>query len=179
MIRSTPCPSVLATRRSLDRGPDAFGDRVGALEIGVGQDQRQLLATVARRGVGVAGVFLQHARYMPEHGVALWMAVGVVDGLEVVDVEHDQADRVVVAADLLDLGVEELLETAVIRQAGELVGDGLAAHLIVELDVLERKRRLRPERPQHFEVVVGERPPASRDRDHAVRARVRSRVARA
>ena len=113
------------------------------------QDQRQLLATVARRGVGIAGIFLHHVRYMPEHRIALRMSVGVVDGLEVVDVEHDQADRVVVAAHLLDLGVEELLEPAVIRRARELVRDGLAAHLKMELDVLERQRRLGSQGPKH------------------------------
>ena len=107
------------------------------------------------------------------------MAVGVVDGLEVVDVEHDQADRVVVAADLLDLGVEELLEAAVIRQTGQLVGDRLAAHLEMELDVLERERRLRSQRPQHLEVVVRERPTASSDRDHAVGALAAVRAGRA
>jgi hypothetical protein len=43
--------------------------------------------------------------------------------LEVVDVEHDQADRVVVAADLLDLGVQQLLESAVIRETSQLIRD--------------------------------------------------------
>jgi hypothetical protein len=47
---------------------------------------------------------------VPPHGIALLMAVGLVDGLEVVDVEHDQPDRVVVVANLLDLCAEQLLE---------------------------------------------------------------------
>jgi hypothetical protein len=85
---------------------------VGTLEIGVGKDERQLLATVARRGVSIAGIFLQHAGYMSKHRGALGVHVGVVDGHEVVDVEHDQTERVVVAADLLDLGGQQLLEDA-------------------------------------------------------------------
>jgi len=36
----------------------------------------------------------------------------------------------------------------VIGEAGELVGDGLAADLVVEIDVLERERRLRGKRAQ-------------------------------
>ena len=146
---------------------------MSALEIGVRKDQRQLLATVPRRGVGIAGIFLQNAGYMAEHGVPLRVPVGVVDRLEVVDVEHDQADRVVVAADLLDLGVQKRLEAAVVRKTGQLVRDGLATHLIVELDVLERERCFGSERPKHVEIVVGERAPAARNRDHTVGAIVR------
>ena len=43
----------------------------------------------------------------------------------------------------------------------------------MELDVLERERRFGPERPEHVEIVVGERAPATRHRDHTVRAIVR------
>ena len=67
----------------------------------------------------------------------LLMAVGVVDNLEVVDVEHDQPKRMVVAADLLALGAEEFLEASVIRKSRQLVGDRLATHLKMQLDVLE------------------------------------------
>jgi hypothetical protein len=49
------------------------------------------------------------------------MAIGIVDRLEVVDVEHDQPDRVVVAADLLDLRGEELLKAPMVGQTGQLV----------------------------------------------------------
>ena len=112
---------------------DALGDRVTSFEIGVRQEQRQLLATVARRGVGVAGIFLQDEGYMTEHRVALGVPVGVVDGLEIVDVEHDQADRMVVAANLLDLGIEQLLEAATIRETGQFVRDRLATNLKMEL----------------------------------------------
>ena len=50
--------------------------------------------------------------------------------------------------------------------------------MIVELDVLEGKRRLGPERPEHFEVVVGKRPPTSRHGDHAMRTLVRLQSAK-
>ena len=71
MIRRTPSSVGPGHAQSLHRRSDTLGDRVGTLEIGVRQDQRQLLATVARRGVGIAGIFLQDAGYMSEHGVAL------------------------------------------------------------------------------------------------------------
>jgi hypothetical protein len=58
---------------------------------------------VSRRRVGITGVLTQDARQPPEDGIALLMAVGVVDGFAVVDVEHDQPDRVVVSRPLLRL----------------------------------------------------------------------------
>ena len=48
----------------------------------------------------------------------------------------------VVAAGALDLGRHDLLEAAVVEQAGELVGDRLALHGLVQVDVLDRDRRL-------------------------------------
>jgi len=93
--------------------------------------------------------------------------------LKVVDVEHDQTDRVVIAADLLDLGVKQPLEVAVIRETGQLIRDRPAAHLKMELDVLERECCLGSQRSQNLEVIVGERPPTARNRDHAVGALTR------
>ncbi len=82
------------------------------------------------------------------------MAVGVVDGLEVVEVEHDQPERMVIAPNLLDLGGQQLLEAAVVGQPGQLIGDRLAADLVVQLDVLQRQRGLAGQRAQQ----VGARP---------------------
>ena len=126
----------------LDRGPHALGDRVRALKIRMRQDQRHLLTTVPGRGVDIAGVLAEHARDVLEHDVTLRMPECVVDRLEVVDVEHDQADRVLVSTNLLDLGAQQLLEAPVVGEPRELVGDGLSLHLVMQVDVLERERRL-------------------------------------
>jgi hypothetical protein len=88
VIRSIPRPSVLATAQARDRGPDELSNGVRAFQIGVREDQRQLLAAVACRGVSVAGVAAYDAGDVPHHVVALRVAVGVVDGFDVIDVEH-------------------------------------------------------------------------------------------
>src|SRR5436305_2153682 len=106
------------------------------------QNEHQLLTAVARRRVGLTRGLAQYARNLLEHHVALLVSVGVVERLEVVNVEQDQSDRIVVAADLLHLGPQELLKTSVIGKTGQLVGYCLATHLDVELDVLERERGL-------------------------------------
>ena len=67
---------------------------------------------------------------MTEDHIALLVAIAVVDGLKVVDVEHDQAHRVVISADLLHLGAEQILEAVErgIEEAGGLKpGDNVDA----------------------------------------------------
>jgi hypothetical protein len=81
-----------------------------------------------------------------------WPKVG--DRLEVVDVEHAEADGVVAAANLIDLSPEQLLKAPAVGQAGELIGDSLASDLEMQIDVLERQCCLSGERPQHLALVV-------------------------
>ena len=59
------------------------------------------------------------------------MAVGVVDGLEVVDVDEQQAGREALAARALELGLEHLGEVAAVEDAGQRIGArGLAQALL-------------------------------------------------
>jgi hypothetical protein len=64
--------------------------------------------------VGLTGIVGQHPSHSPEDDVALLVAVGVVDGLEIVDVQHDQTYIMVIAPDLLHLHGEQLLKAPVI-----------------------------------------------------------------
>ncbi len=63
-----------------------------------------------------------------------------------------------------------------IRGTGQFVRHRLAAHLKMELDVLEGERRLGSQRPEDLKVIIGERPPTASHRDHAVRALARPDV---
>ena len=78
----------------LDPLPDALGEAVRAVEVGLRQRDRHLLAAVARGLVDLARRLAQDARDLAQDHVALHVPVGVVDALEVVDVEHDQAHLV-------------------------------------------------------------------------------------
>src|SRR4051812_22684298 len=96
----------------LDGLAHALGGQLRALQIGLGQDHGHFLAAVARGLVDVARQLSQHARDLAQDDVSLLVAVGVVDRLEVVDVEHDQRDRLVEAAGTLDLARERVVEVA-------------------------------------------------------------------
>ena len=121
---------------------DALGELVGALEVGLRQRHGHLLTAVPGRLVDLARRLAQHAGDLLQDEIALEMPVRVVDVLEVVDVEHDQAHLLAVAAGALDLDGHDLLEAAVVEQARELVGHRLPLHGFVQVDVLDGHRRL-------------------------------------
>ncbi|MNP45806.1 hypothetical protein D3C76_1397580 [compost metagenome] len=54
------------------------------------QQQEELIATLATYRVGVTYTFCQALGYDSEHGVTCSMSKRLVDGLEVVQVEHDE-----------------------------------------------------------------------------------------
>ena len=62
-----------------------------------------------------------------EHQVAAGMAVGVVDALEVVDVQHQQQRRLAGAGHAVDLARQRQLEAAAVGQAGERIAAGQVA----------------------------------------------------
>jgi hypothetical protein len=73
---------------------------------------------------------------------------------------------VVVAPNLLDLAAQHLLETTVVSQASELVGDRLALNLLVQLDVLQGQRSLPSQRCEQIEIRSREGPSPTTDGEH-------------
>ena len=99
------------------------------------------------------------------------MAELVVDVPEVVEVEHDQAERRALA----DAPLEPLLERAVVEQTGEVVRAGPDLDRLEDLGVLERDRDLRREQLDELELLGRERvadaePLDGQDADRAVPA---------
>ena len=76
-----------------DRAPDALGDLERLLRLGLGQQDRELLAAEAGRDVVVAQLLAEDLRDAFEDGVAGEVAIGVVDVAQQVEVGHDQRHR--------------------------------------------------------------------------------------
>ena len=110
----------------------ALSQAVGARLGGVGQDGRELLAAIAARVVLVAQRATQGGCDRLQHPVALVVAVGVVEFLEVVDVEHQHRQRQVVAARTVEFALQRLVEVTAVEQRGQAVGAGQAPQFLFE-----------------------------------------------
>jgi hypothetical protein len=99
----------------------------------------ELLAADAEHAVAPAHALAQALGHAAQRLVAGLMAVQVVDLLEVVDVDEDDAERLAGGQDAL----EHLVEDPVAEQAGERVVAGLLAAVLVS-SALSRARAASP-----------------------------------
>jgi hypothetical protein len=102
----------------------ALGQPDGGRLVRVRERDRELLAADAGHEAGVADRPRQRLGGDLQHAVTLGVAEGVVERLEVVEVEHDDADRRIVRGGPRHGAVHALLERAVVAKARERVGGG-------------------------------------------------------
>src|SRR5688572_30976052 len=94
---------------------EPLGEALRALEIGLRQEDRELLAAVARGKVDLTDGRAQDVGEGLEDVVAGLVAVAVVDLLEVVEVGEDEREAAAEALGARDLSLERLLEVAAVR----------------------------------------------------------------
>src|SRR5579872_5438590 len=90
----------LAARRYLELRhglAHTLGSDLGARKLGVGEGDQKLLAAVTAQHVGRPKEAEAGLRHLSDRLVADLMAVGVVDALEVIDVDHQQRELRAVA----------------------------------------------------------------------------------
>ena len=109
-----------ARQARLDRGADALERDVGVALVGVGEQQRELVAAEAERAVAGARI-AQQVGELAQQAITVLVAVAVVLELEVVDVEQRERDRRAVARGLADGPRELVLEGAVVVEVGQPV----------------------------------------------------------
>ena len=139
---------------------ETLGRGDGSVEVFVRVEDDELFAAVPVRGVLGAEVGGEDRGDLLERGVAVAVAVGVVVGLEVVEVAHRDAVRAVVAP---SAGVERgevFLEPAAVAELGERVGTCLLGELAVESFEL---------RPELRELMVQRGDALGRDRAASAR----------
>ena len=107
-----------------ERGTQALGGKHGRLQVGVGADDEEFLASDPADAVAPPCRFAQHVGDFAQHMITGGVAVGVVDVLEMVDVDHHHGERLV-GAQRATPGLVELVHgRAAVGQAGEQVGEG-------------------------------------------------------
>ena len=88
--------SALRVNGFAQSGAQLFGDHPAIRRRTPAQNDPEFLATIAAKQVRMADDAAEDAGDMPEHLVAHQVAVGVVDPLEVIEVEHQEAERLAV-----------------------------------------------------------------------------------
>ena len=124
----------------------------------------ELLAAVARGTVhALPDLRLQGAPHRRQQFVAHRVTEAVVDQLEIVEVEHQERERMPVATRPRDLVAQALPEEAVVVEPGETIDgrlpfDGLLllAHLPVELRVVDGDGGLLTESDAERGLLLGE-----------------------
>ena len=163
---------VLRALRDADRGRDlargaeldrrervrqAAREVEGVPGVAGGHDHAELLAAEAADDVRSAQRHTQEVGEVAQNLVADAVPVDVVDALEVVDVEHQDRDRVARTARARQLGAQALVEVAVVVEAGQRVGLRLVLEPRADLRVVERERGGVGEPAGELELLVAER----------------------
>ena len=156
-------------RGVVDRRAQALGGDQRALGGVVGQQPGELLAADAPDGVDRPRGAGDPRGGLGQHAIAGRMAVDVVDRLEVVEVDDDQAQRAAVARAALGLGRQPLAERALVQQprqpvvrraVGEHRRRGAVAHGHDRADVARRDGH-EPRAPAHHDLTGAARRAAS------------------
>jgi hypothetical protein len=113
-------PSPISTSRAPSTAR-SFSASDAAVRVGLGQDDHELLADVAADDVHRTDVVAEPSGHGIEHLVAGDVAVGVVEPLEVVEVDQDDRELPVVASGPLQLLLEACQHGLAIEDLGELV----------------------------------------------------------
>ena len=121
-------------------GQEAPDDDVGSLHPGPRQDDRELVAADPERPVRAAQVRRRQGRGVAQQAVAGGVTAGVVDLLEVVDVEEGEGQRQAVPRRVGPLALHLLLERPVVAEAGQRIAQRFRSRALV--GVLDDPARL-------------------------------------
>ena len=151
-----------------DRGGLAgvLGVVLVAVRLDVGEEDEELVASLAGDYVGGARRALKASRDRAQELVAGRVAEAVVDQLEVVQVDEEDAGRALLSGTAVERLVQPLLEGDAVGQAGERVVEGDVLELAARL--LEGVGRLPPLGDVGDDPVDEELAPGPAPRAHAV-----------
>jgi len=100
---------------------EPFRDTDSDVAWSLGQDEQELVATVAAEVIAPAQVLGDGFCHLAQSGIACGVALDIVDGFEVVDVDEGDGESLVAAAETLEFGGEFGLDAAPVERPGERV----------------------------------------------------------
>jgi SAM-dependent methyltransferase len=124
------CTGVSATER---RGQDSPSDGETDLEVGIRQEDRELVPTDPEGSIIPAHDRRRDLTHGDEQPVPRRVPMTVVDGLQPVDVEQHESEWRALPAGLLQLARQLVLEGAMVAEAGQAIEQRGPSGLTVEL----------------------------------------------
>jgi hypothetical protein len=121
-VTRRPSPKSCSATRARSFSAKLLGDGHRLDEAGVPADQQELLAAPASEQVLAAYVAAHQLCKACQDPITGLMAAGVVDGLEMVDVDEHQAQRMAVLAPVGHSLLQRILQPFAVEDAGQRVG---------------------------------------------------------
>src|SRR5262249_23579842 len=118
---------------------DAADDAGSDIRAGFGKYYGELVSTITRRGVDRAAVVAKNFSQADEGAASSQMPVAVVDGLETVHVEENDAEGTLRAARAIELSFNHAEQTSVVGKTGERIADRKRPHLIKQAYLVEQR----------------------------------------
>ena len=157
---ATPVETVSRPTASASSSPSSSpslsASASGVGDVGGRQDDRELLASDPADDVAGAHGRTQHVGHLEQELIADPVSVDVVDLLEVVQVEHDQTDRVVLGRRSHELLPHAVVERPVVVEAGQRVRRRLVLECRADVSVVEGERGRVPEARGEEELLLAE-----------------------
>jgi hypothetical protein len=122
-----PADAVVDPR--LERLADPGQHSLHGFAIGVGQEHRELIPAEAGHGAPGADGVGELSRRPAQQLVSRTMAVGVVVGLEEIEVDDHQGHRALIAPEVAEGGIRRLRQAAAVEQSRQGVRLGAASQL--------------------------------------------------
>ena len=111
----------------LDRFTNADGATLGIIKCRAGHDHDELVSSQAGHHARLPRGFAEDPPQAPQYFVAGGMPIFVVERLEIVDVDHGQAETPAVAPGLADAAFQLFVERAPVGQERQGIGAGFRA----------------------------------------------------
>src|SRR5579864_6976864 len=128
---------------------------VRVVQLGSGQDDDELFSAETAHNILRADAPAEEGRELAQDRVARIVAVGVVKLLEVVEIEHEDAERLLGPHGAADFSIQRLFEIAAVVESGERVLDGLSAQRFTQPDVSDGQSYLSRESRFEGKLRVG------------------------
>ena len=134
----------------------AAGDNLGGKFAGLRKQGNELIAPVAEGVIDETEAVLDGDADFIQQAAADEVAVAVVDLLEVVEVEEEDAELVAEAGGAVDLGLDGVVEVARVVKSGAVIGDGEFLDLFDGAGVVDGDGGVVGQGLQEHELIVAE-----------------------